>query len=204
MTVWDTIQAGEYVMFALAVILIIAACIWITCSVVARKRKRSYIGLMHRVTDNVEEGDLDNAARYCESKQTPGALVILAGIRRVGNPLGEIESALDFAIDSQKDRLNKPLIWLRLFSVTSPLIGFGGTLVGLTDRLRDLGNMEQPIDLAMICSETAPTIVTTVAGLVVGVFSLLALAALETSISGHTTRLKNLASDFLNLISKPS
>ena len=94
--------------------------------------------------------------------------------------------------------------WLKVIAVVSPLLGLGGTLLGVIDRLRDLGEMGGMVDLSMLCSEIAPTIVTTVAGLGVGIFSLIASTWLDTVIENSKVTIDKISYDFLELLNQPS
>lgn len=204
MTVWETIQRGEYVMFALAVALIVAVCIcWVRCVVLSRKMK-GYVPLMHRVRDHVVEGDLENAARICNVTDSPGARVIESGISRIGQPMQEVTLSMKQRGDLEKENMRKGTGWLKCIAVISPLLGLGGTLVGMIDRLRDLGESTVEVTTGMVCAALSPTIVTTVAGLCVGILSLILLTGLESRIEASKRRLDALSLEFTSLLNQPS
>lgn len=204
MTVWDTIERGEYVMFALAALLLLAvAILWVRCMTM-RKIDRSYPGLMQRLRDHVTEGDIENARQICEISDTPGSKVLCAGIGRIGHPLPEVKTAMGECGDYECRRFSKGIIWLRMIAVISPLLGLGGTLVGIIDRLRDLGGITEGVDISMVCAYLAPTIVTTVAGLVVGILALVALTCLDSRIMASRRKMEQLQHEFLDLLNEPS
>ena len=60
------------------------------------------------------------------------------------------------------------------------------------------------VDTAQVCAALAPTIVTTVAGIGVGIFSLIALTCLEGTIDSARTRLEELGLEFIELLNAPS
>ena len=66
MTFWETVERGEYIMIALAVIFILIVCIWIICSTRLTKQNKSYTIFMQKVRDFVVEGDIENATGVCE------------------------------------------------------------------------------------------------------------------------------------------
>lgn len=205
MTFWETVARGEYIMIPLAVCFILVVCIWWVRSVRLGKQNRSYPSLMHRVRDNVVEGDIDNARQYCNHASTPGARTIEAGLSHVGKPLSEVRAAMQGVSTVEKDIMGRGLPWLKTLAVVTPLLGLGGTLVGIIDRLRDLGEAAaNSVELSTICSEIAPTIVTTVAGLGVGIFALIASTCLESKIEASRRNLDNLRVDLNNLLNEPS
>lgn len=204
MTVWECIQRGEYVMIALAVILVGCIVIWWVRGASLRKERKSYRILMQRVRDQITEGDLENARQLCRADAHSGGRMLEAGINRIGRRMDEVENGLRNEAEVEKQRFSRGARWLKTFATISPLLGFGGTLVGLTDRLRDMGEASTPVDLALICSQTAPAIVTTVAGLTTGIFALVAFAFLEASIDKSKRSLDELANDFSDLLNEPS
>ena len=204
MTFWETVERGEYVMIALAVIFILCLCIWWMRALKLSKQRKSYSTLMQRVRDHISEGDMENARQLCEVTSSPGAQVLCAGVSMIGKPMPEIKDAMDRAISCQRPVLSRGTLWLRAFGVISPLLGLGGTLVGIIDRLRDLGMAGSEVDLSALCASIAPTIVTTVAGLGVGIFALVALTFLSSAIIAAEKSLFNLEGEFTQLLNSPS
>lgn len=203
MTFWETIERGEYVMFALAAIVVLIVVIWWVRGLSLHKESRYYGFMMQRVRDLVVEGDLENARQVCRDIDSPGSRTIEKGLSYVGRPMSELNMAMHDVMDYEKGRMEKGLRWLRLVAVVSPIIGIGGTLVGVIDRLRDLGDSSVPVDAGMIGGAIAPTIVTTVAGLGVGLLAMLAIACLESNISTARRRLDEISIQFSDLLNEP-
>ena len=204
MTVWTTIERGEYVMFALAVILIVIVLIWWIRGASLVKERKDNPTLLQRVRDHVVDGDLENARQICSASSTPGGRVLESGIKRIGHPITDVEMALNDHREIEVERFRRGVGWLKTFAIICPLLGFGGTLVGLIDRLRDLGEQGALVDISMVCAQVAPTIVTTVAGLIVGIFSLVALTFLESTVNVSRRRLEELCAQFTDLLNEPS
>lgn len=204
MTFWETVERGEYVMIALAVLFIIIICIWCIRGVKLRKERKSNEPLMYRVRDHVMEEDFDNARLFCQALHSPGSRLVNIGLHLVGHPVFEISSDLESIANIEKEEMAKGSRWLRSIAVISPLLGLGGTLVGIIDRLRDLGEMGGIVDISMLCNAIAPTIVTTVAGLGVGIFSLIAYTCLDSSIETSRQALDKVKHDFIDLLNSPS
>ena len=204
MTFWETIERGEYVMFALAVIVIAIVIIWWVRASILHGQRKKYPVLMQRIRDHVMEGDIENSRQICKALSLPGARVVEAGLSRVGQPMGEVKAAMEDASMIEKSHMSRGARWLRAMAVISPLLGLGGTLVGIIDRLRDLGEAGAVVDTAAVCGALAPTIVTTVAGLGVGIFALVALTCLEGSINSAQRNLDELSKEFIDLLNEPT
>ena len=204
MTFWETVASGEYVMIALAVILIAVGVVWIMRGSRLSREKRESEGLMPAVRDNVMEGDIETAGQICLNSGTHTAEVVEAGLKQMGRPMPEVEAAMQKVSNAKIAEMRYGLEWLRLLAVVSPLIGLGGTLIGVTDRLRDLGESEVPVDFAILCSSIAPTIVTTVAGIVTGIIALISLTSLETQINSVRKVINGCSAEFIDLLNEPS
>ena len=203
MTFWETIERGEYLIIPLAVLFIASVFIWCFRVSRLRKEKKSYFPLMQRVRDFVVEGDIENAKQICDASSNSGASVIGAGLHRIGQPISDVRDAMKEVALIEKKRMEKGERWLKAIAVISPLLGFCGTLIGIIDRLRDLGEMES-VDFSMICAALAPTIVTTVVGIGVGIFALIAETFLDASINSAQNRLDQFGLEFTDLLNEPS
>ena len=204
MTFWETIERGEYVMFALAVIVIASVLIlWIRSARLAGNRNATR-KMMQKVRDYVVEGDVDNALQLCRATFSPGARVIASGLGKMGQTIAEVKDAMAETAEQESHNLSVGTLWLRTFAVVSPLLGLGGTLVGIIDRLRDMGESDVDVTTSMVCEALAPTIVTTVAGLGVGILALIFLTILEGRVGAATRRVEALGNEFLELLNEPA
>lgn len=204
MTFWETIQRGEYVMFAQALLLIIAVCIWWVRAYKLGRIKRNHTVLIQRLRDHVMEGDTESARQICDSADSPASRILCAGVRHIGQTIPEIRESMGRVKEFEKSRLSRGLRWLAIIAVITPLIGIGGTLVGIIDRLRDLGEMPGGVNVGDVCREIAPTIVTTVSGLGVGVLAIVAYACLESRITGIGRFLDQTSMNFIDMLNEPA
>ena len=158
---------------------------------------------MQRVRDYVLEGDLENARQLCEMTQTPGAKVVEAGLEHVGDSMTEVKSAMAEISSIEKAKLYKGSDWIRTIAVISPILGLGGTLSGIMQQLWELGE-DPSTDVSIICAAISPTLATTIAGLGVGIFALIALTCVETSINTSKRKIDELNAGFIQLLNQPA
>lgn len=205
MTFWETIVRGEYVMFALCVIIVLTVVtVWAKCAGL-RRGGRKTTTLMHKVKDYVVEGDMENARQLAAATPTPGGRIVAGGLDSIGEPIVEIKERLQSTVSREKETIgSSSIIWLRTYAIVAPLLGLGGTLTGVIDRLRDLGESGVAVDSGMICSEIAPTIVSTVAGLGTGIIALLGLAIVEGAINRARKGMDKVGEEFMGLINQPT
>ena len=204
MTFWETIEWGEYVMFALA--LIVLACLiilWVRSASLSRNKKRTKL-LMQKVRDYIMEGDVDNARQLSGDTATSGGRLVATGLSKMGEPLSEVKDTMKETSEIEKEKMASGLRWLHTMAVVAPLLGLGGTLVGIIDRLRDLGDSGAAADISAVCGAIAPTIVTTVAGLVVGILALVCQTILEGVIARARIGLEEVKEEFIGLLNEPA
>ena len=204
MTVWEAIESGEYVMFALAALLLASLIIWIVTAAKLRKEKRAINPLMQRVRDLVTEGDIDNSLQLCQSSPASAARIVEAGLTHLGKHIAEVKSAMRYVADIEKNNLGKGGVWIKTIAFISPLIGFGGTLIGIINRMEWLAVVEPEADIPLFCEVVAPTLVTTVAGLVAAVCSYFAYTCLKTQINSSKNQIDKLTMDMTDLLNEPA
>ena len=204
MNVWDVIKDGEYVIIALGVLLVIAIVIWWVRAVKLSQAKKKNVMLMHHIRDYVMEGDIDNAERLCEATPTYGAKTILAALKRVGRPMPEVFVAMKEARKGAALDLRMARRWILTIAVTAPALGLGGTLAGICHKLQDLSLLGPTADMAQLCAAIAPAIITTIAGLTVGVVAVVACICLDASIQSAEKNIIDMSTDFADLLNEPS
>lgn len=204
MNLWDTIVRGEYVMFALALMLVAAVAIWWARGASLKSLSKKNINLMNRIRDYIMEGDIENARELAEVSTFPGAKVIEAGVTRLGRPVTEIISAMELASSAQNPTIERGRRWLYGIAIMAPLIGAAGSLAGICDAFRNAAEAGGDADLALLSSMIAPALVATVAGLGVGVFAIFAFYCLDGAIAKAKNALSNLTLDFADLLNEPS
>lgn len=203
MNFWETIQRGEYVMLALGAFILLVVVIWWVKGVTLNRQKKKYSTFIHKLRDYMIEGDIENAKQLCIYSNLPCGRTIGAGVMRLGRPMNEIREAIGDVAEIEKITMARGCRWLRLVSVVAPLLGLGGTLVGIIDRFRDLNESGVNIDVTEVCNAITPAIVTTVVGLGVGIFSLIALTFLEGTINSARKGLDEVNLEFMNLLNEP-
>lgn len=204
MNFWDTIVRGEYVMFALALMLVAVAAIWWARGVSLSSLRKKNVSLMNRIRDYIMEGDIENAHGLAEGSNFPGAKVIEAGVTRLGRPVAEIIASMELASEAQGPVIERGRRWLYAIAVMAPLIGAAGSLAGICDAFRNVAEAGGDADLALLSSMIAPALVATVAGLGVGVFAIFAFYCLDGSMAKAKNDLSHLTLDFADLLNEPS
>ncbi|MEQ8762429.1 MAG: MotA/TolQ/ExbB proton channel family protein [Planctomycetota bacterium] len=116
----------------------------------------------------LEAGEVERAQRECESSKSPIARILLAGIKRRGRSLLEIEKAVEDAGQREIARMRRNVRPLNVVAGVSPLLGLLGTVVGMIESFnvvanQGLGKQE------LLADGISKALVTTGAGLTVAI-----------------------------------
>lgn len=204
MSFWEYIVAGEYVIIALGILFIIALWIWIDRTDKLVKDDKKYNLMLSKVRDFIAEGDIENAVGICRKTQTSASLVMAKGLSMIGNPMEVITSSMIQESTLQKENYGNGGQWLKFISVISPLLGIGGTMAGIWSRLMILTSDGGVVDIPVISEAVAPALFTTIAGLFVGIMSLLCFTCLNVRVKKTVKNIYKAIDDVENILNQPS
>jgi biopolymer transport protein ExbB len=125
------------------------------------------------------------------------------GINRIGRPLNDISTAIDNIANLEIAKLEKSLPALASVAGGAPMLGFLGTVTGMIRAFYDMANAGSNIDVQLLSSGIYTAMVTTVAGLIVGITAYFAYNALVARIERVVFRLQARAIEFMDLLNEP-
>ncbi len=122
-----------------------------------------------KVNALIVQGKYDQAKQLCRSKKTPIGRMIEKGVSMLGRPTSEIHSAIENVGNLEVSRLENGLPFLATVSGGAPMIGFLGTVIGMVQAFMNLSQAGGSVDMQLLSSGIYTAMITTVAGLVVGI-----------------------------------
>ena len=203
-TLWTLILDGGYIMIPLALLLLLCIYIFIERCLVISSAMRDDKSLMKRVRDCVLEGDIDNARRICRKTDTPAARLIMKGLSRIGRPMSDVLMAVENTGNIEVSRLSKGLTWLSTTAAGAPMLGFLGTVVGMMEAFFQMSAAGKASDITTLSGGISLALVTTVAGLIVGICALFAYNYLVARVSKVMTELESTTLEFMDILNEPA
>ncbi len=100
--------------------------------------------------------------------------------------------------------LGKGLPWLSTTAAGAPMLGFLGTVVGMIQAFFSLASAGTSANITVLSSGIYQALVTTVAGLVVGIFALFAYNYLVARINTVMNSLESSTMEFMDLLNEPA
>jgi biopolymer transport protein ExbB len=170
---WEMILAGRYMMIPISLASLIGLTVIIERALVLRQGKVVVPEIAGAVESLSASTDLSVAYAICERKPGPFANVVKAGLDHADNDWTIMRDVLEEAGRQEATRLTRRLGILETVAAVSPLLGLLGTVLGMirvfgTISLAGLGNPET------LSSGISEAMVTTAAGLIIGIPALVA------------------------------
>lgn len=109
------------------------------------------------------------------------------------------QRAMRVALTRELDKLDEHLPFLATVGSTSPYIGLFGTVWGIMNSFRSLGNVKQAT-IAMVAPGISEALVATAMGLFAAIPAVMAYNRLSTSIDRLTNRYESFMGEFLSLL----
>lgn len=155
------------------------------------------------IRDRVLEGDVQGARAICLQTDTPVGRMIEKGISRIGQPLKNIEVSIENIGKVEVYRLEKNLSMLATISGAAPMMGFLGTVTGMIQAFISIAQEEGAVSPKLLSSGIYEAMVTTAAGLFVGILAYLGYNYLVSRVQKLVHRMETTAIDFVDLLQEP-
>lgn len=201
---WSLVTDGGYIMIPLAVLLLVAVYVFTERCIVINRAAKEDNTFMNRIRDYVHEGDLDSARNLCKKTPTLYARLIEKGLSRIGRNMNDVLVAIENTGNIEVASLTKGLPWLSTTAAGAPMLGFLGTVIGMIDAFFSLANAGTAANITVLSSGIYQALVTTVAGLVVGILALFAYNYLTARINSVMNMLESKTMEFMDLLNEPS
>jgi biopolymer transport protein ExbB len=200
---WELTLAGGPLMIPLLICSIIAIYIFVERILTINKANVSSDAFMGRIKELVLKGDINGAKILCSQHDTPVARMIEKGVTRIGSPLKNIEASIENVAKIEVFRLEKNLSVLATIAGAAPMIGFLGTVVGMVSAFIAIAQEEGSVSPKLLADGIYTAMITTVAGLVVGIIAYLGYNYLVTRVSKVVHKMEYSSIEFIDLLQEP-
>ena len=204
LSLWDLCLRGGPLMIVLALLSLVCIYIFVERAIVINRAAREDDTFMKRIRDYIHEGEIESAFNLCKKTGTPYARLIAKGISRIGRPVNDILAAVENTGNIEIASLSKGLPWLATTAAGAPMLGFLGTVVGMVQAFYAIASEGNSANIATFSSGIYTALVTTVAGLVVGVIALFAYNFLVARINSVMNMLESKSMEFMDLLNEPA
>ena len=130
--------------------------------------------------------------------------MIHKGLLRLRRPLSDINAAIETVGKLEIAKLEKGVAILATVAGGAPMIGFLGTVVGMVQAFYRMSVAGNNIDITTLSSGIYVAMVTTVAGLIVGILAYFCYNILVARIQKVVNILEARTSEFMDLLNEPA
>jgi biopolymer transport protein ExbB len=200
---WNLVMAGGPLMIPLVICSVIAIYIFVERLLTVNRANVSSDSFMGKIKELVVRGDINGAKVLCAQYDTPVARMIEKGVSRIGSPLKNIEASIENVGKIEVFRLEKNLSVLATIAGAAPMIGFLGTVIGMVSAFIAIAQEEGSVSPKLLADGIYTAMVTTVAGLIVGIIAYLGYNFLVTRVSKVIHRMEYSSIEFIDLLQEP-
>lgn len=199
----DMLIKGGPIMIPIALCSIIAAYIMIERYFSIKKKFKINDNFMSSIKDNVVNGNIAAALNLCRTNPTPVARMVEKGLIRIGKPLKDIEASMENVGNLEISKAEKNLGVLGIIAGVAPMLGFIGTIMGVITIFHSIAATDN-FSIAIVAGGLYQKMITSLAGLTVGVFAYFGYHILMMMVDRLTFRIEAAVIEFVDILQEPT
>lgn len=168
-----------------------------------RKATKYNKTLVDDIRSELNSGRIESARNVCKRDNSATGNVLASGIDGIGRPVSEIESRMEKATNIELGEMEKKMGHLGLIAGIAPIFGFIGTISGVIKIFHDI-SVSEDISIGNISGGLYEKMISSGAGLVVGVIAYSAYHLFNGRIDVFVLNIQKQVLEFLNIINQPS
>ena len=198
----STIIDAWYIYLPLLLMSLITVFIFIERWLTVAKANKEDANFMNNIKQYINSGKLDAAKNLCVTTNTPVARMIGKGIARIGKPLEDIKGAVENSGKLEISNLEKNTSILAIIASIAPMFGFLGTVIGVITIFHNIANIGK-IEIGVVSQGLYIKMISSAAGLVVGLLAYVAYNTLVTRIGRLVNTMESHAVEFVDILDEP-
>ncbi len=199
----DMLIKGGPIMIPIALCSIIAVYIMIERYFSIKKKFKINDNFMSSIKDNVVNGNIAAALNLCRTNPTPVARMVEKGLIRIGKPLKDIEASMENVGNLEISKAEKNLGVLGIIAGVAPMLGFIGTIMGVITIFHSIAATDN-FSIAIVAGGLYQKMITSLAGLTVGVFAYFGYHILMMMVDRLTFRIEAAVIEFVDILQEPT
>ncbi len=203
LTLLDLAIKGGWIMIPIILLSFVAAYVYIERYYVIRKATREDQNFMNRIKDYIHDSKIDAALALCRSTDSPSARMVEKGLNRLGRPLQDITTAIENVGKLEISKLEKGFPTLATITGAEPMLGFLGTVIGMVQSFYAMAEAGNNIEVSLLSNGIYTALITTVAGLTVGILGYFAYNSLVVKVEKVVFNLEATLTEFMDLLNEP-
>lgn len=198
----DLLVKGGWVMIPIGILAVLGLVIFFERYFTIRKAAKNESSLMSQIRDSILNGRLESAIAICKNSNSPLGRMLQKGLLRIGRPIKEIEGAIENVGKIEVAKLEKNIGIIGIVAGIAPMFGFLGTIAGVIKIFYDISKTDN-ISMGVISGGLYVKMVTSAAGLFVGIVAYVCYHILNMMVDKVILKLETDAIEFIDLLEEP-
>ncbi len=204
MSLLELVSMGGWLMWPLIILGGFTIYIFVERFLAIRKASNMDMEFMNRIRDFIVDGRVRTAVDMCRKTDSPLARMVEKGIMRIGRPMGDVQNAIENVANLEVSKLENNLPFLATIAGGAPMIGFLGTVLGMVRTFMDMSAAGGTVDMSLLAGGMYVAMVTTVAGLMVGIPAFFGYNYLVARVEKLIFRLQANTIAFMDILNQPA
>ncbi len=200
MSLWDMFVLGGSMMIPIAICSFMAVIIFIERYLSLRKIRLNSRKFTLQIRNLLAHQRIEEAILLC--KETPGPIagVAKAALLKKDRPREEIKEAIQSAGQAEIYHMEKYMGILATVAGVAPMFGFLGTVTGMIKAFMEIQTRGGNVDAGVLAGGIWEALITTAAGLIVGIPALIAYNWIQGRVEHHVFEMQESSNEFLDML----
>lgn len=202
MSIFQILVKGGFLMVPILLCSIIAIAILVERLATLRKMQVNSRTFVLQIKNFLLQKRVDEAIMQCRSTPGPIAAIMKAGLVKYQRPRQEIKDSIESAGKMQIYLLEKYLGVLGTIAAITPLLGFLGTVTGMIRAFMEIQIRGGNVDAGVLAGGIWEALITTAAGLIVGIPALLFYNWIQAKIEHLVFEMEESSAELLDMLAE--
>lgn len=200
----ELFKAGGWLMWPLLLLGGVVVFIFIERLIAINKASKIDPNFMNKLRDCICDGRIDVAQKLCKNSNAPIARMMEKGIDRLGRPTSDIQTSIENEANLEISKLESGLPILSTIASGAPMLGFLGTVLGMVKAFMQMSQAGGVVDMSALSGGMYVAMITTVAGLIVGIPAHFGYNYLVARIERLIFKMEANSIAFMDILNKPA
>ena len=200
MSLFSILIKGGVLMIPILLCSLIAIFVVIERWLFLRKLRINTRSFILQIKSLIMKEKITEAIVLAKRTSSPIAKITKAGVERYNHPREEIKEAIESAGKAEIYRLESNLGILGTIAAIAPLLGFLGTVTGMIRAFIQVQNLGGNVDASVLAGGIWEALVTTAAGLAVGIPSLIFYNWLQSKVEYYVFEMEDNSTAIIDML----
>ncbi|MFY8133338.1 MAG: MotA/TolQ/ExbB proton channel family protein [Bacteroidia bacterium] len=196
---FQLVSKGGPIMVPIVLLLIIALYLFIERWIYISQNSKVNPSLIGSIKTGLNDGNVNSAIALCENERSSMGRIYGQGLKVISRPMSEMDRHMEDAASIELSAMESKLGVLGIIAGVAPMLGFIGTISGVIKIFYKI-SLEDNISIGIISGGLYEKMITSGAGLIVGVLAYTFLHLLQGRIDGFLLKMQRQVLEFKNLL----